>query len=240
MENNTGRGSPPKRGRPFKKTQEQVLNELANEDNAQPMPKPTLDVDAQDGKIALSIDDNPVTYENQSYEQQARRILPESDLELNYAFTNPQWGDDTVNPNLQELFKKRKMITVPRGQIFYGENQEELVSDGTVKLPEDKNYWANLAWLTRDLRLANYDKTTYAYCSYYYELAGALLNEGYYQAAALAMQIGAIHGEMSQGRGGFLRQMQNTLIKKEEHQIMEVKKNNILSSRPKDNYGGQY
>lgn len=167
---------------------------------------------------------------------QMRKVLPESDLELTYAFTNPQWGDESVNKELQDKFKRNVFEYAPKGSILQDNEGNQIVSDGKQKILNKKDYWANLAFLTRDLRLANYDRTTYNFCSYMYELAGAFLNEGYVEAAALSMQIGAIHGEMSQGRGGFLRKMQNTLIKEEKFQQMEVKKNSILSGRPKDQY----
>jgi hypothetical protein len=185
--------------------------------------------------------ENPLNFQTEiPEEKEYKKILPESDLELNYYFTNPQWGDESVNKDLQEMFKRKEFRKVPRGVIVKMEDGKEYISDGTIKQPVEKNYWAELAFLTRDLRLANYDKKTYNFCSYMYELAGAMLNAGYIRAGLLAMQIGAIHGEMSQGKGGFLRQMQNTLIKKEQVQQMEVKRNNILSGKPKDdyNYGG--
>jgi hypothetical protein len=190
---------------------------------------------AAEATTRLTVDaENPLYQQGMDGLGYSPKILPESELELNYYFTNPQWGDVSVSPELQAMFKRKVVSKIPRGVMFKDGDGQEFVSDGSVKLPEEKNYWAQLAWLTRDLRLANYDKATYSFCAYYYELAGALLNEGYYRAAALSMQIGAIHGEMSQGRGGFLRTMQNTLIKKEEIQTMEVKKNNILQGKPKD------
>lgn len=164
-----------------------------------------------------------------------QKILPESELELNYFFTNPQWGEDTVNPELQATFKKRIVTAVPKGQVFTHDDGKEYVSDGTVEKPKDLNLWGNFSFLTRDVRLANYDKNDIAYCSYYYDLGGDFLNEGFPEAAAISIRKAATRGEMSQGRGGFLRKMQNTLIslRKEEH--TDNTKRSILSGgRPKN------
>jgi hypothetical protein len=189
---------------------------------------------AQSSPIPVDANDNPFIQDQIIMDQ--KRILPESDLELTFAFTNPQWGDESVNQDLQNRFKRVVVKKAYKGQIVTGDQGQPVVSDGSHNVVEEKNHWANLSFLTRDLRLANYDEKTYKFCSYFYELAGALLNQGYVEASSLSLEIGAIHGEMSQGKKGFLRRMQNTLIKEEKYSQMEVKKNSILSGKPKEGY----
>ena len=162
---------------------------------------------------------------------QQRRVMPESDLELNYYFTNPQWGDDTVNVQLQTQLTKTVFTKVPKGMTVHDAQGNPHISDGTLKIAENKNLWANLSYLTRDLRLANYDAKSYNYCAYFYELAGYLLNEGFKEASSICIQMAAIHGEMSQGKKGFLRRMQNTLIKEEKTGGLDVKKSSILQGK---------
>lgn len=173
--------------------------------------------------------------ENNEYDQDVgnKKVLPESELELNYFFTTPQWGDDTVNPELQNSLKKNRIVRIPKGQIFKGSDGKEYVSDGTAEEGKEKNYWSNLSFLTRDIRLANYNPKQYNYCAYYYGLGGAMLNEGFPEAASICIQLAAIEGEMSQGTGGFLRRIQQTLIRKDEVTTQE-RKDSVLNRRSKN------
>jgi len=170
--------------------------------------------------------------EEQNEQKQQRRVMPESDLELNYHFTNPQWGDDTVNVDLQNQLTKDVIRQLPVGHYYTDpKTQEQKISDGSVKYMDKKNLWANLSYLTRDIRLANYGGREYTYCAYFYELAGHFLNEGFTECCAICIQMAAIHSEMSQGKGGFLRKIQNTLIKEERTQPLETRKNSVLSGQ---------
>jgi hypothetical protein len=183
--------------------------------------------------------DNSFNQEYHAGDMNRQQVLPESDLELTYNFTVPKWGNESANPELKSRFRHDFVNTIPMGQKFKDDDGVVKISDGERKFMDSRDHWGEMNFITQDLPLGNYDRPTYDYCAYFWELGGDYLKGdgkkiSYPIASALAIQKGAIHGSMSLGRGGFLRKMQNTLIKKEEFSQMEVKKNNILGGKPKD------
>jgi hypothetical protein len=171
------------------------------------------------------------------YEEPYRKVVPESELEFNYFFTTPKWGDQDVNPSLQEQFKKEIMERASKGEIIELEVdgvKRKFVSDGKIKQPKVKDYWGYLSMLTPDLSRANYDKRRYEIAEYWINLGGDFLDENMPRAAALCLKNGGLHVEMNQGIGGFLRNLQQTIIKRESSSHSEGK-SSVFGKVPKEN-----
>lgn len=164
------------------------------------------------------------------------RMIPDSDLEMQYATINPQWGEsEGVSINLQKMMTKPIMRIIPKGVLM----QKSLLSgnaddEGVVRAPYDVKYvqeealWEQLDYLTRDLRLANIDPDEYRYCSHMLDLAMDCLRMGYVEASQMSIQRSAVRLELSQSKKGFLRKMMQTFIRQESRKDM-TENNSILA-----------
>ena len=164
------------------------------------------------------------------------RFSPSTDLQLNYLVTAPAWGDRTeIDPELNERLQKNVLELIRKGEI-----REIIRPDGTretVKYLEDtivksqKDVWLELqAIFTRDLRLGNLNSSEVNYCNYMINLAGDLLDEGYYSAFGKALRLAIAPLELSQSRSFALRKLMNTLISQQKITEEEAPKRSLLGS----------
>jgi hypothetical protein len=120
--------------------------------------------------------------------------LPENSLDFNMRIINPAWGEAT--PNLVAKSKDGKYRYLEReGEIFISV----------------KDIVTNLDFFTRDIRLSNYTEADMRMVRWYLEYAGMLANQKYFEAFNFCLIQIANLSETSQGRGGFLRKIFNTL-----------------------------
>lgn len=128
-----------------------------------------------------------------------RRIIPQNSLEVDMLVTNPAWGTDDINPELKERLTKivtTKGLTDDKGQPLNIEKRSDL--------------WSLLSIFTRDLRLANLDKSEIDFCRYMLDLAHDELQQGFLEPFTCSMSRVAGTTETSQSRGGFLRKQMRT------------------------------
>jgi len=163
-----------------------------------------------------------------------KRFLPENELELQYEFSKPHWGSPLLNAELDGAFEKKKKVIIPKGEVYDGVDGNQHVSDGRVVKEEIRNYWKELRYLTPDIRHGNYGPKEYDYVAYMLDLAGSIaaLGDAFSSSAIHALRYGAVRVEMSQGKGGWLRETQQTLRKEEyTNKPQSVEKNNILMKK---------
>lgn len=154
--------------------------------------------------------------------EENNRILPSSDLDLNLMLTDSVWGRDEINPALQNKLTK-----------------SFLVQDGENKEIIKENLWSRLAFLTRDLRLANLDPwDELPFVRYYIDLASDLLESDMIDPAIICMQRSASILETSQSKRGFLRKQMNTLRQESFNQQLEPPKKSFFGGRKVNERGG--
>jgi hypothetical protein len=210
------------RGRPQKSKQF-----IANiEEEIQPPTPPQV----QEEKIR----DAPENYDPP--EPLSQRMIPETDLELNYMVTTPKWGDSSHNPELERLFSKTTLHTVPKDEVYADPRTgQSFISDGTARTVTKKNEWSNLAIFgTGDIRLSNFNDDQTEIVLYWGDLASDINEMGMQTAALLCVGRIANMSEVTQGHKGFLRKALNTLIKEEKSTYSEMKKPSILGGRNKE------
>lgn len=119
-----------------------------------------------------------------------RRIMPQSGLDMNMMLTDTMYGSRQIGEQLKRKMKDRL------------DNPDDI---------DRTEAWELLSFYTRDLRLSNIGEREMIYCSYYIDLAGDLLREGYMESFAKALALAATVLELSQSKGGFLRKRTNTI-----------------------------
>jgi hypothetical protein len=135
-----------------------------------------------------------VPQQGQSRAQENYNSLPENNLDFNMRIINPAWSD--AIPNLVAKSKD--------GKYRYIE------ADGDIYL-NAKDIVTNLDFFTRDIRLSNYSEADIKLVRWYLEYAGMVVNQKYFEAFNFCLIQVANISETSQGRGGFLRKIFNTL-----------------------------
>jgi len=152
-------------------------------------------------------------------ENKDKRILPRSDLDFNLMTTDSVWGSPFVNSELRERIKQYRVVINKQGK-------EEIASD---------SLWSMLSFFTRDIRLANLDKTESNYANYYLDLANDLLLNHEHEAFLIALERAASVLELSQSKKGFLRKRMNTLTT-ESFKQEEPPKTKMMGSTSKGDY----
>jgi hypothetical protein len=182
---------------------------------------------------AISQQSSELAQEQAFYDQARQRfnVMPESELELTYFTTNPQWGDESANQELQENLVKRKLVRAKKDILYEDDLGKPRLTTGRERIVEEKKLWPSMAIFTRDIRLANYTKKIHVYCAYYYDLGNDLIDDNFKEVGIGCTKKAALEGEMSQGDGGMLRKTQNTLFKDERTTAMDVKKPSVMSGQ---------
>lgn len=137
--------------------------------------------------------------------QPSRRTVPLNDLDMSYMTTNSVWGQSEVSEDLRKKLSKLEFVKDEHGDIIKDEN------GNPVAVYKD-SLWGLLAFYTRDMRLANLSTFNgeVAYCQYHIDLASDLLQSDMIGAFLIALSRAATILELSQSKGGFLRNKQNT------------------------------
>lgn len=150
---------------------------------------------------------------------QARRQVPQSDLDFNLMTTDPVWGTSQVSPELQKMLSK----TI-----------EGVDSAGNPKFSEQK-LWGMLNYYTRDVRLGNLSKwDELPYVEYYLNLAGDFLQCGMVRPFLVSLSRAATKIELSQSKGGFLRRRLSTFTKEEYKSEIEPSKKTLFGTKKKE------
>lgn len=170
-----------------------------------------------------------------------RRLSPSSDLDLQLLVTNPVWGKGLeIQGNIKDSLTKVSITKLKKGDIIIREGKPyELTSDFNEET--DRNLWDELqAIYTRDLRLgflASWNGET-EQVKYYVDLAGDLLQEGFKEPFMKCLKRSVTILEVSQSKGGFLRNRQATFTH-ESISKEDIPKRNLLGMK-KQTGGGNY
>jgi len=150
-----------------------------------------------------------------------KRVLPQSDLDLQLMTIDSVWGKQEINKDLKAKLSK----------FFVTENKEITM----------ESLWGLLGFYTRDMRLANLSQWNgeFEYCQYYLDLANDLLQAEMIEPFLVALSRVATMLELSQSKGGFLRRNQNTLTTKNLRGELDPPKKKLFGSNKKE-YGGDY
>jgi hypothetical protein len=146
------------------------------------------------------------------------KVKPSDVLDFNLMVIDSVWGKDSISLDLQEKLK----------------NVKATYKDAEGNLYVDKeSLWGLLGFYTRDMRLSNLDTQQFRYTVYYTDLAGDFLKENFINPFLICLSRVATILELSQSRGGFLRNRQNTLTQEWINRGggLEPPKKNILTGK---------
>jgi hypothetical protein len=149
------------------------------------------------------------------------RMVPQSDLDFNMQLTNPTWGKESEIGNAaHDSLKKTYYATDANGEVEYVDNEP-------VVHHED-DMWSKAGFLTRDFRLSNLSKSDYEKSVWWTEFATATNLLGYKRSTAYCILQVAPTLELSQSKGGFLRDSLNTMIQKNTNTVEEPAKKSLF------------
>ena len=158
--------------------------------------------------------ENDQNYQDNVNNNNYKRPLPTSELDLNLMLTNTVWGNPELSPALKS----------------------KLLKDGVVMEDEEGNkyisredLWSTLGFYTRDLRLGNLStwNNELQVCQYYLNLANDFLKEGFTEPFIICLSRVATILETSQSKGGFLRRRINTFTSESMSMPQEPKKRTL-------------
>jgi hypothetical protein len=152
-------------------------------------------------------------------EEDNKRVLPRSDLDFNLMTTDTVWGSSYVNSELRNRIRQYR--------ITLGKDGKQTVTSDSM--------WSMLSFFTRDLRLANLNKSETNYANYYLDLANDFLLNHEPEAFLIALERVASVLELSQSKGGFLRKRMNTLTT-ENFKQEEPPKTKMMGKSTKGDY----
>lgn len=157
-----------------------------------------------------------------------RRIMPQSELDLNMMITDTVWGSNFITPELHASLIQEYAVYDEKGKII-------TTSDGKPMLNK-QSLWGMMGYYTRDLRLANLDpkNNEIFYAQYYLDLGGDCLKEGYIQAFLVCMSRVATLLEVSQSKNGFLRKQLNTLRTETTQEILDPQKKSLFGTKKRE------
>ena len=167
-------------------------------------------------------DQNNINYN----QQQQRRVLPQSDLDLALMTTDSVWGKAEVAPELRARLHKYFL---------------EQGGDGEQKITAE-SLWGLLSFYTRDMRLANLSTWNgeLQYCQYFLDLAGDFLQANMVEPFLISLSRVATILELSQSKGGFLRRKMNTFTQENIQNQLEPPKKSLFGAGKKGENGGVY
>lgn len=145
-------------------------------------------------------------------EQQPRRIMPQSELDLNLMMVDGVWGKPEVSMELKNRLKQ-----------VGGETAVE-------------SLWGLLGMYTRDMRLANLSTFDgeLDYVSTHLDLAHDFLQSNMTGSFMVALSRAATRLELSQSKGGFLRKRMHTFTQESKTGEIEPAKKSIFGGRKKE------
>lgn len=159
-----------------------------------------------------------------------KRTIPQNDLDFNMQLTNPAWGKDELGQKSRDSLVKTYYLLDPEtGEVIKDEN-------GNPQVHHEDDYWSRMGFLTRDFRLSNLSKSDYERLRWWADMASACNQQGYKRSTAYCISQIAPTLELSQSKGGFLREMLNTLINRNTNISEEPNKKSLFGL---SNKGGQ-
>jgi hypothetical protein len=154
--------------------------------------------------------------------KQQKRVIPQNDLDFNMQLTNPAWGKSELTAKAQDsLSKTFYLIDATTGQVALDE-------EGNPIVHHEDDYWARLGFLTRDWRLSNLNTKDYERLRWWADFATATNQYGYKRSTAYCISQIAPTLELSQSKGGFLREILNTLIQRNTNISEEPNKKSLF------------
>jgi hypothetical protein len=150
-------------------------------------------------------------------QQNNRRTLPASELDLNLMLTDTLWGNANISPIIKDKLNKQYIVTDSNGNKFV--SKEDL--------------WGLLGFYTRDLRLGNLSSFggEMVYCEYHLDLANDFLKEGFIEPFLICLSRVATKLELSQSKGGFLRRRNSSFTTENIQTNLEPAKRNIMGGK---------
>lgn len=172
-------------------------------------------------------------------QQQEKRTVLRSELDLQLYFTDSHWGKSDINQELKA--KLNKQYGYWEGKVDEAGNP--VIDPSTGKQVQElrvseESLWSLLAYYRSDLRFGNLDRFggEVFYCQYYLDLAGDYLQAGMIEPFMICLSRVITVLELSQSRSGFLRRRMNTLSQEHISVETEPKKANLFGkSGKKDN-----
>jgi hypothetical protein len=144
---------------------------------------------------------------------------PESNLDLNMRVIDPAW---------QNI--KQNMSSIKQDDL----NKYFIVDPETNKVYVDVNYLlTQLDFITRDVRLSNYDDKDLEIVRWYLAFAGEMASANMPRAFNFCIQKVAVFSETSQGRKGFLRKIINTYFSEQKQTISDGGKRSLFTGKTK-------
>ena len=150
---------------------------------------------------------------------EARRWLPQSELDFNLMTTDPVWGQPYVSEDLKSRLEEYHAV---------GTNE-----DGTI-IYDKKSLWSILNFYSRDMRLSNLSKwDEMPYVKYYLDLANDLLLADMIRSFLICLSRAASLLEITQSKNGFLRKRMNTFTQENFKTDLEPPKKSIFGGKKK-------
>lgn len=158
--------------------------------------------------------------ENKQY-----RIMPENALDYNMMMIESEWGrPESISRDLLEKLSKVKGFYVDKeGKPLFNDDG----SPDTIK----ESLWSMLGFYTRDMRLSNLDAPQFKYCVFFLDLCNDFLRVDMIEPFLTCLSRVATVLELSQSRGGFLRNRQNTLTTETRFNLAEQQKRSLLTGK---------
>lgn len=135
-------------------------------------------------------------------------------LDFNMQVINPNWKE--ASPTFLKNKEGLRYVEI-EGQTYI--NVNDLVT--------------NLDFFTRDIRLSNYNQDDIDIARWYIKFGGACASYKYFNAFNFCLLQVANISETSQGRGGFLRKILNTLTSENIQKILEPPKKSWITGKTK-------
>jgi hypothetical protein len=154
--------------------------------------------------------------------KEIQKLMPENDIDLQMMMTDPNWGQEHMNPVLVEKFKK----------VIYTKSEEGKKIKEFLK----REIWSGLNIFQRDVRLANLKENELALVRYDLELASDMLASNMIVPALYMLTRPINILETSQSRDGFLRKLNRSIIRHNQTSRQEPPKRGLFGGSKQQNY----
>jgi len=144
----------------------------------------------------------------------AKRITPQSELDLNMMITNPTWGNDDLHPEAMKGLSEHyhKVYHDEKGKIVKTEEVTE------------NSLWRKLGFFTRDFRLGFLSKEDMPRLTWWTETASICSLHDFKNSTMTCLAFVTPSLELSQSRSGNLRKQMSTLISEQSTTLREPDK----------------
>jgi len=163
------------------------------------------------------------------------RSLPINELDLQMQLTNSEWGETPKSEALGSMTHDFS-ITYGSGTKILKKDGKLITLNNDITVYSRQGAWGLLAYLTKDMRLANLTGSEVKQCNHLLNLAGDCLKEGYVNSFAAAIKRVAHILEISQSRNGFLRKLLNTIRREDIRSDLNPPKSKMFGSKKDGGY----